>query len=168
MSRLESGHITPRLDWCDVHDLANKVSESLRNELINFNLITIIPSDMPLVRVDFGLIEQVIQNLILNASQHAPIGSNIRLKIFYDNGFLNIQVMDRGPGFPTSELNHIFDKFYRGKDAKAGGTGLGLSIVKGFVAAHEGTINAENRENGGAKFNIRIPVKIAEMDLNKN
>jgi two-component system sensor histidine kinase KdpD len=168
MSRLESGHITPRLDWCDVHDLANKVSESLRNELINFNLIIIIPSDMPLVRVDFGLIEQVIQNLVLNASQHAPIGSNIRLKIFYDNGFLNIQVMDRGPGFPTSELNHIFDKFYRGKDAKAGGTGLGLSIVKGFVAAHEGTINAENRENGGAKFNIRIPVKIAEMDLNKN
>lgn len=59
--------------------------------------------------------------------------------------------------------NYVFDKFYRGKDAKTGGTGLGLSIVKGFVVAQGGTILAENRENGGAKFIIKIPVEIAEL-----
>jgi len=163
MSRLESGHITPQPDWCDVHDLANKIAVNLKQELIPFKLSTVIPIDMPLVQIDFGLIEQVIHNLILNATQNVPAGSRIRLKIFYDNGNLIIQVMDRGSGFPVSELSLVFNKFYRGKDAKTGGTGLGLSIVKGFVEAHNGTVIAENRQNGGARFTIKIPVKISEM-----
>ena len=164
MSRLESGHITPRLDWCDIHDLANKVAENLKEELKPFNLSIVIPGNMPLVMIDFGLIEQVLHNLILNATQNVPAGSNIRLKFFYDNDTLTIQVMDRGHGFPASELNAVFNKFYRGKDAKAGGTGLGLSIVKGFIEAHKGTVIAENRQNGGAIFTIKIPVKISEMN----
>ncbi len=166
MSRLESGHITPRPDWCDVHDLANNVAETLESELKHFKLLTVIPDDMPLVKIDFGLVEQVLHNLVLNAIQIAPEGSAIRLKIFYDSGFLNIQLMDRGPGFNPLELNFVFDKFYRGKDAKAGGTGLGLSIVKGFVAAQGGTIIAENRVNGGAKFILKIPVVIQELVQN--
>ena len=164
MSRLESGHITPRPDWCDVHDLTNTVADTLQMELKPFKFSAIIPADMPLVLIDFGLIEQVLHNLILNATQIAPAGSMIRLKLFYDNGLLNIHLMDRGPGFNPSELNFVFDKFYRGKDAKAGGTGLGLSIVKGFVAAQEGVIIAENRVNGGAKFIIKIPVKIQNLN----
>jgi two-component system, OmpR family, sensor histidine kinase KdpD len=160
MSRLESGHITPHADWCDVHDLANKTTESLEQELKPFKLITVVPADMPLVMIDFGLVEQVLHNLVLNTTQNSPIGSRIRVKIFYDNGFLTLQVMDRGKGFPPAELSSIFHKFYRGKDAKAGGTGLGLSIVKGFVEAMEGTVVAENRQNGGAIFTIKIPVKI--------
>jgi len=160
MSRLETGRISLKPDWCDVHDLANQVAESLRDELSSFELLTVIPDDMPLVRVDFGLMEQVLHNLVLNATQNAPSGSRIRLKMFYDNGFLFVQVMDRGTGFPDSELTSVFNKFYRGKNAKAGGTGLGLSIVKGFVEAHNGTISAENRTNGGARFIIKIPVKI--------
>jgi two-component system sensor histidine kinase KdpD len=71
--------------------------------------------------------------------------------------------MDRGIGFPNSELSSVFNKFYRGKDAKAGGTGLGLSIVKGFVEAHQGKVVAENRQNGGALFSIKLPVKISDM-----
>jgi len=164
MSRLESGRITPRPDWCDVHDLANKVSDNLKQELQLFRLSVIIPTTMPLVFLDFGLIEQVIHNLVLNATQHSPAGSRIRLKIFYDSDLLIIQVMDRGPGFPESELISVFNKFYRGKDAIAGGTGLGLSIVKGFVEAHHGTVIAENRQNGGALFTIRIPVKTSPLD----
>lgn len=163
MSRLESGRITLRSGWCDVHDLAHSISASLRQELQPFKLSVVIPDDMPLVNIDFGLIEQVLYNLILNATQNAPAGSRIRLKFFHDNGFLTVQVMDRGEGFPPSELSSVFNKFYRGKNAKAGGTGLGLSIVKGFVEAHEGTITAANRQNGGAIFTIRIPVSISEM-----
>ncbi len=164
MSRLESGRITPRPDWCDVRDLANKVSENLKQELSAYRFSTVIPADMPLVMIDFGLIEQVIHNLVLNAAQNVPAGTNIRLKFFYDNGALTIQVMDRGKGFPTSELTSVFNKFYRGKDALAGGTGLGLSIVKGFVEAHKGTVIAENRQNGGAIFTIKIPVDISDMN----
>ena len=162
MSRLESGRIIPRTDWCDVHDLVNKVTDNLRQELEPFKLSIVIPFDMPLVHLDFGLIEQVLHNLVLNSTQNAPAGTNIRLKFFIDNESLTIQVMDRGKGFPPDELASIFNKFYRGKDAQAGGTGLGLSIVKGFVEAHKGTVVAENRKNGGAIFTIKIPVKISE------
>lgn len=164
MSRLESGQITPRTDWCDVHDLANKVSDNLIEELLPFGFSVVIPTDMPLVYIDFGLIEQVLHNLILNATQNATKGTNIRLKFFYDSGYLTVQVMDRGKGFPSDELASVFNKFYRGKESAAGGTGLGLSIVKGFVEAHHGTVIAENRQNGGAIFTIKIPVKISEMN----
>ena len=160
MSRLESGRITPRLDWCDIHDLANKVVDNLKQELLPFKLFIVIPASMPLIQIDFGLIEQVLHNLVLNATQNAPAGTSIRLKFFHDNGFLTIQVMDRGAGFPNDDLNFVFNKFYRGKDAKTGGTGLGLSIVKGFIEAHQGTVVAENRQNGGAIFTIKIPVKV--------
>jgi two-component system sensor histidine kinase KdpD len=164
MSRLESGRITPRPDWCDVHDLANTVAVNLEHELAPYKLSTVIPKDMPLVFIDFGLIEQALHNLILNATQNAPEGTRVRFKFYCDNDLLTIQVMDRGTGFPESELSSVFNKFYRGKEAKAGGTGLGLSIVKGFIEAHHGSVVAGNRRNGGAIFTIKIPVIISEMD----
>ncbi|MEA5004815.1 MAG: sensor histidine kinase KdpD [Rikenellaceae bacterium] len=164
MSRLESGRITPNLDWYDVHDLVNSVVDSLKSELNPFKMTVIIPADMPLVYIDFGLIEQVLYNLILNATQHSPDNSQIRLKVYMDAGIFTIQVMDRGTGFNENELLSVFNKFYRGSDSKVGGTGLGLSIAKGFIEAHSGTINAENRKNGGALFTIRIPVKIADIN----
>lgn len=160
MSRLESGLISPRFDWCDIHDLINRVADSLQNELRPFKLSIIIPTNMPMVNLDFGLMEQVLHNLLLNATQHSPAGSRIRVKFFFDNGFLTIQVMDRGTGFSGTDIHSVFNKFYRGKEAKAGGTGLGLSIVKGFVEAHKGTVDVENRQNGGALFTIKLPTKI--------
>lgn len=168
MSRLESGRITLRPDWCDVHDLANKIADNLSGELAHFKLSVVIPANMPLVYIDFGLIEQVLHNLVLNATQNAPSGTNIRLKFIYDDGSLTIQVMDRGRGFPSGELESVFNKFYRGKESVSGGTGLGLSIVKGFVEAHKGMVKAENRQNGGALFTIKIPVKVPDINALPN
>lgn len=159
MSRLESGRITPHPDWCDAQDLVNSVSESLKYELESFTFKTDIPDDLPLIYVDFGLMEQVLHNLILNATQHSPKGSVIQLKIHIINENLVIKVIDHGHGFPEEELASAFDKFYRGKDSKAGGTGLGLSIVKGFVEAHNGSVSASNGEKEGAVFTIKIPTK---------
>jgi two-component system sensor histidine kinase KdpD len=146
-----------------VHDLASNLQESLWQELKNHKLTVIIASDMPLVKIDFGILEHILYNLVLNASQYSPPNSRIRLKFYYDNGHLNIQVMDRGNGFQVSDIPRIFDKFYRGKDAKTGGTGLGLSIVKGFVEAHRGNVTVMNRENGGAKFSIQIPCESSKI-----
>jgi two-component system, OmpR family, sensor histidine kinase KdpD len=165
MSRLESGRITPKLDWCDIHDLINQVSENLNDELKQFQLHVVISKDMPLVRFDFGLMEQVLHNLIYNATQYAPPETSIRVKAFYDDGKMTIQVMDRGPGFPGKEIDLIFNKFYRVEGSKAGGTGLGLSIARGFVEAHKGTITVENRQNGGAKFTISIPTELPNMEI---
>ncbi len=164
MSRLESGRITPRIDWYDPHDLAEKVADNLRNELQPFHLDVVIPDDIPPVRIDFGLMEQVLHNLVYNATQYAPKESNIRIKMYHDNDFFFLEVMDRGPGFPKEAIRFIFDKFYRVEGSKSGGTGLGLSIVKGFVEAHKGTVKVENRNNGGARFTIKIPSELPQFN----
>ncbi|MBL7971987.1 MAG: sensor histidine kinase KdpD, partial [Prolixibacteraceae bacterium] len=164
MSRLDSGRLSPRIDWCDLHDLINKVTQTLAAELKPFKLHCVLHEEMPLVQLDFGLMEQVLHNLLLNATQHAPAGSNIRVKFFYDSGSLVIQVMDRGTGFAESDLPLVFNKFFRGGSSVAGGTGLGLSIAKGIVEAHKGTIVAENRLNGGAIFKIKIPTEISGIN----
>jgi two-component system sensor histidine kinase KdpD len=165
MSRLESGRISPRLDWCDIHDLINKVIENLQDELKSFDLHVVIPDNMPLVKIDFGLMEQVLYNLIYNATLYASNSPSLRVKAFYDNGILTLQVMDRGPGFPSKEISLIFNKFYRLEGSMAGGTGLGLSIAKGFTEAHNGTIHVENRQNGGAKFTIKLPAEIPQPGI---
>jgi two-component system sensor histidine kinase KdpD len=109
--------------------------------------------------------EQVLYNLIYNSTQYATASINLRVKAFYDNGILTLQVMDRGPGFPEKEISLIFNKFYRVEGSKAGGTGLGLSIAKGFTEAHNGSIAVENRQNGGAKFTIKIPSDLPPEEI---
>ena len=164
MSRLESGMITPKLDWHDVHDLANKVVEVLKNELEKYNLEVCIADEMPLVKIDFGLIEHVLHNLVLNATQYSKPGTTIRIKMYYDQQRFIMQVMDRGPGFPPDELQNVFNKFYRLSGAGSGGTGLGLSIVKGFVQAHNGSVTIENRKNGGSLITVKIPTEIPDLN----
>jgi two-component system sensor histidine kinase KdpD len=164
MSRLESGRISIRPDWHDVRDLANKVTDDLRDVLERFRLEVNIPDDMPLVKIDFGLIEQVLHNLVLNSAQYSKHGTTIRIKMFYDHPDLILQVMDRGPGFPPGELENVFNKFYRLEANYSGGTGLGLSIVKGFVQAHNGTVSIENRKNGGSRITVKIPTETTEIN----
>jgi two-component system sensor histidine kinase KdpD len=164
MSRLESGKISPRLDWHDVHDLSANVVEDLKDELAPFILEVIIPENTPLVKIDFGLIEQVLYNLVFNSTQYSKPGTTIRIKMYFDKPSFILQVMDRGPGFPPNELQNVFNKFYRVNGKITGGLGLGLSIVKGFVEAHGGTVIAENRKNGGASITIRIPAEVHDIN----
>lgn len=159
MSRLESGQFAVHLDWCDIRDLINKVTGDLRDELKPFSVETVIPEDMPLVRIDFGLMEQVLYNLLYNASQHAPPASVIRLAVHHEKNQLMMKIRDQGPGFPPEALQNVFKKFFR-IDHKSGGLGLGLSIVKGFVEAHKGVVTVENQEEGGACFTITIPSEL--------
>ncbi len=163
MSRLESGKISVHPDWCDINDLLNKVTRILKQELEQFNLVSSIPANMPLVRLDFGLMEQVIYNLILNSCQYTPAGSIIRFETYYLEGHLFIIIEDNGPGFPPDFLDKVFNKFMRVDSSKAGGLGLGLSIVKGLVEAHNGTVSAGNRKTGGARFELAIPTEITDI-----
>ncbi len=159
MSRLESGFLSVRRDWHDINDLINKVTNELEEELKYFNIIILVADDMPLVKIDFGLMEQVLYNLIINASQHTADNSEIELLVSHNIGEMIITINDNGSGFPPEGLEHVFDKFYRINDSKPGGLGLGLSIAKGFVEAHGGKIHLENRKEGGACFTIWIPTE---------
>jgi two-component system sensor histidine kinase KdpD len=164
MSRLESGRISLRRDWYEINDLINKVTEELQNELRPFSLKVSIPDNMPLVKIDFGLMEQVLYNLLYNSTQYAPVASEIGLKTTHEDGYLVVKISDKGPGFPPGMLPNVFKKFFRVDNSKTGGLGLGLSIAKGFVDAHHGVIAVENRIGGGAIFTISIPSEDPEIN----
>ena len=159
MSRLESGVIQPKKDWCDVRELVYAVIKSLEEQL-NGHLVTIdIAEGVPLCKIDAGLTEQVLYNLIQNAAVYTKTGSQIVIKAITDANGLVLVLEDNGNGFPEYELLNVFEKFYRLKNAAAGGTGLGLSIVKGFVEAQNGTVTLQNSLTGGAVFTIKIPAE---------
>ena len=163
MSRLESGFIQPKLDWCDVPDLIYTVVNRLEDKAKNHRIQVDIAENMPLVKVDFGLMEQVLSNIINNALNYTPEGSSIFVKSYMiDNQFV-IEILDSGKGLSMEEVTQIFEKFYSIKGSKTGGLGLGLSIAKGFVEVHKGTIKAENDVNG-AKFILKIPTEISVLN----
>jgi len=118
-----------------------------------------IEEDLPLFKLDYGLMEQVLFNLVQNAAVYTKNGSLITIKATVAHEKLLIVVEDSGAGLPESEQGKVFDKFYRVNNSTAGGTGLGLSIVKGFVEAHNGTVALNNNAAGGAAFTITIPAE---------
>ncbi len=158
MTRLESGRMTPRLEWCDMGDLVGVALRQLEKELAGHPVTTHLPRELPLVKMDFVLMEQALTNLLLNAALHTPAGIRIQISAAAENGELLLSVADTGPGIPAEALPQLFGKFYRAPGAPAGGSGLGLSIVKGFVEAHGGHVSAANRAGGGAEFTIRLPL----------
>jgi two-component system, OmpR family, sensor histidine kinase KdpD len=158
MTRLESGHVKPNLDWCDVADLLHVTVEGIDKDLAKHQLRIEIASNLPLVRLDFVLMQQVLSNLLLNAALHTPPGTQVQLRAGTQGASLVLTVADNGPGLPPDSLPFIFDKFYRAPAAPAGGTGLGLAIVKGFVEAQGGRVTAENQPGRGVAFTIHLPL----------
>jgi two-component system, OmpR family, sensor histidine kinase KdpD len=163
-TRLESGALKARLDWCDARDLANAAIEGVRDALAGYPLEVAIPDDMPPVRADFALMEQSIANLLLNAVRHTPAGTPVFLTAGLERGGQRVffTVADRGPGFPLAMRERLFKKFERGDAARAGGLGLGLSIVRGFAVAQGGEIVVGENPGGGAVFTIYLPHRPAQ------
>ncbi len=158
MTRIESGSLQLRKEWCDLSDIFSSVRNNLQKELANYKVTVIIQEHLPLIELDAVLIEHAISNILINITQYTPENTCIIIKAAFDSQNLMLTIEDNGPGFPPESLLRIFEKFYRAPGTKAGGTGLGLSIVKGFVEYHGGAVSAENRESGGARIIIRIPI----------
>lgn len=159
MARLESGHVKPRKDWCDVNDIINAALKRVGGDTAQREVLVHVPPGFPLIMVDSRLIEQALVGLLLNAAMHTPAGTPVEISAAVGEDVVVITVADRGPGLTAEALPRVFDKFYRAPGAVAGGTGLGLSIVKGFVEAHGGHVHASNRPAGGAVFTIELPLQ---------
>jgi two-component system, OmpR family, sensor histidine kinase KdpD len=156
MSRLESGVFKIKKDWCDISDVIYKTLQRLEPNLQRYKVVVDIPEQLPLFKLDVGLMEQVLYNLILNVTQHTPEETVITIQANCIRDRLVVILADNGNGFPEKEIDKVFDKFYRLKGSAAGGTGLGLSIVKGFVEAHNGIVKLENLPLRGSKFTVEI------------
>jgi two-component system sensor histidine kinase KdpD len=158
MTRLESGRLRLKLEWCDIGDLISVAVSSAARRLDDHPLTLRLSPDLPLLQMDFVLMEQVLVNLLDNIASHTPPGTPVEIDTAREDDTVSIIVADRGQGIPPEDLERIFDKFYRVPGSAAGGTGLGLSICRGLVSAHGGTLVAANRPEGGAQFTIRLPV----------
>jgi two-component system sensor histidine kinase KdpD len=165
MSRLETGFIKPKLDWCDISELVYDTVKKIEENKIPQKIAININPDIPLVKTDKLLLGQVIYNLLNNASIYTKASSKINITALIHADILELIIEDDGDGFPAAEIENVFDKFYRLKYSKAGGTGLGLSIVKGFIEALKGNISLENISTGGAKFTITLPAKISYLKV---
>ena len=163
MTRLESGVIQPKMEWCDVRDLLKSAIESEQEALDGRNVLLSVPDNLPLVLLDHALVEQAVAKLVANAGSHTPAAAGIEISARCEGGKLAISVNDRGPGLSEAQKEKVFDKFYQSGRARTGGLGLGLSIARGFVEALGGAVTAENREGGGSRFTITLPVRMADL-----
>lgn len=164
MNRVESGVVRPSREWCDVRELLQSAIEVERESTNGRDVRLKISEPMPLALVDYTLLEQAVAKLLANAASHTPSKLPIEIDADYRDNRLRIAVSDRGPGLPAETAERLFEKFYRGDPHTTGGLGLGLSIARGFVEAHGGTLTAENRDGGGARFTIRLPVRVSDMN----
>ena len=159
MTRIETGRLPLNTEWCEPVELLRAAADQLRNEIPPARIRILAHPNLPLVRLDAGLMEQALCNLLANAAAYSPADQPIGLSAHLDDQTLVLCVSDAGIGLIPGEEKRVFEKFYRGATARPGGTGLGLSIVQGFVRAHQGEIAAANNPERGATFTIRIPVE---------
>jgi two-component system sensor histidine kinase KdpD len=168
MTRLESGAVVPN---AALHDLDEIVGSALRRagKILSHHKVSLeLAADLPMLELDAVLFEQALFNLLDNAAKYAPADSTVSIRSLRDQDQVVLQVIDEGDGIPRSELESVFDKFYRAQkgDHVRPGTGLGLAIARGFVEAMHGTISAANRaDRSGAVLTIRLPVPAASGAL---
>jgi two-component system sensor histidine kinase KdpD len=168
MTKLEAGAIVPNTA---LHDLDEIVGSALRRAgkiLAEHHVELELAAGLPMLSLDAVLFEQVLFNVLDNAAKYSSTGTTIRIQSWLDRDAVCLQVLDEGEGIPPTELEQIFDKFYRVEkgDQVRAGTGLGLAISRGFVEAMQGTISAANRtDRTGAVFTIRLPVPAAGKQL---
>jgi len=140
-------------------EIVGSVLTRLRQRIGERPVQTRIPRDLPMVKVDAVMMEQVLVNLIENALKYTPAGSELEIAAEASPRETTITVADRGPGIPAGQEERLFDKFYRAAPERAqSGVGLGLTICRAMVEAHGGRIWAENRPGGGAMFRFTLPV----------
>jgi two-component system sensor histidine kinase KdpD len=163
MTRLEAGALKLMREPCEVDDVIGaalgQLSGPARDRQVQVNA----PEDLPLVPMDFVLIQQVLVNLLDNAAKYSLPDTLIEITARLADQEMHIEVADRGVGIPPDDLNRIFDKFFRvNYPDRTTGSGLGLSICKGIVELHGGRIWAQNRPAGGAVVAFRLPLRPAE------
>ncbi|WOC14621.1 DUF4118 domain-containing protein [Pseudochrobactrum sp. MP213Fo] len=174
MTRIESGAMQPNKSAHYLGDIVGSALKRAGKILGAHRVDTDIAADLPMLKIDPVLFEQVLFNLLDNAAKYAPEDTLITVQARAEQGDVVLRITDEGSGIPAGDEQRIFDSFYRVRksDQVRAGTGLGLAICKGFTEALGGTITAANRTampdnttdanpvTGGAVFTIRLPLSL--------
>lgn len=158
MARLQSGQIRLRREWQPLEEVVGVALQARARQLVHHRLSFDLPAELPLIEVDAVLMERALCNLLENAAKYTPPGSTIEIAAQAHDTHVDIIVADDGPGLPPGRERALFDKFSREQgESGVPGVGLGLSIVQAVAEAHAGSVHAENRPGGGARFVIELP-----------
>lgn len=159
MARLHRDIVTLHKEWQVLEEVVGSALKTSSDVLQGYDIYVSIDRDIPLLEMDATMVERVFRNLLENVARHTPIGSRVDIAAHVTEQGVVVHVLDNGPGILRGQEEAIFSKFVHGKTiAGMGGVGLGLSIVRAVVRAHGGSICAENRKDGGAKFEIIFPL----------
>jgi len=133
MSRLESGMLKLKLDWCDINDLVNSVIQKLALSSNEHNIEFKTDEKLPLFKLDVGIMDQVLHNLIHNAILYTPVGSTIRINAYYELGCFVLIISDNGSGFPKQEIDNAFDNFTACHIPKPAEVAWGYPLLKDLL-----------------------------------
>ena len=164
MTRLGTGALRPKQEWIEIGDVIGASVRRLRRQLGERKVEITIEPALPLLSLDFLLIEQVLVNLIDNSCKYSLPSSRLEIGAARAGASVAVTVSDEGLGIPIFERAQVFDMFYRVKatDSQTAGTGLGLAICRGIVEAHGGTISIGDGIGGkGTSVTFTLPVKDA-------
>jgi signal transduction histidine kinase len=156
LARSDSGVVNLRSEPVDLSDVAGDALQSLATLAAERIIALRLDAAPVLVEGDPQRLRQLVAILVDNAISHSPSGSTVRVTVAADSS-ARLFVEDEGAGIRDEDLPHVFDRFWRATDAPSGGTGLGLSIAQWIAEHHRGSIEASNRPEGGAKFELRLP-----------
>jgi K+-sensing histidine kinase KdpD len=164
-TRVTAGGVSPRLEWADPKDVVNAAIARRARRLAAHAVETTFAQDLPLVRVDSGLIEEACGQLLENAAKYSPSGSTISVNVRAESGHVILSVTDQGVGITPDEQQHLGRRSFRSSrhQASVAGSGLGFWIASTFVHAHGGTIAVLSRGQGqGTMVSISLPASPAE------
>ncbi|MDI9886387.1 sensor histidine kinase KdpD [Streptomyces sp. HNM0645] len=146
MSRLQTGTVTPLIRGIDLDEVVPMALVGVPEGSVELD----IPETLPMVRMDKGLLERAVANIVENAVKYSPDGIPVAVSASAHGGRVEVRVVDRGRGVPDDAKDRIFEPFQRYGDAPRGaGVGLGLAVARGFVEAMDGTLSAEDTPGGG-------------------
>ena len=170
LSRLEAGLVALDLDSHDVGDLL-KTSAAAFRALAREKNVTLSVKEPPSpleVTCDRARIELVLSNLLDNGLKFTPTGGQVEIgaeQADLDENAVRLWVQDSGPGIPPADQPRIFERFYRGQEARGEGSGLGLAIVRSIVQAHRGDVTVESKPGAGSRFVIELPLPAHEGSM---
>lgn len=157
LSRIDAGTLVLEQKPADVFTLLTMAFDNLQEEFSRSNISAEIPEAGEIeIYADFNWTMEAVMNLLKNCLEHTPPGGTVRCSYSQNPLYTELLICDEGPGFAKEELPHLFERFYRGQNAKKGGIGIGLSLAKELIERQNGTLRAINLLQGGACFEIRF------------
>lgn len=162
ISKMDAGTIVFKRQPIPVQELIKQASEpllismELREQTLDIMPVTLQKQNTgaPQFLGDLAWSTEAILNIFKNCMEHTPIGGTIKVSFSQNTIFTRIIIEDNGPGFAKEDLPHLFERFYKGKNASEHSVGIGLALARMIITQQNGTLKAENRPEGGARFII--------------